>query len=155
MNCPTVVYFAKYGVPTAPQRSFSTFHTNTFKAFTHNESCNTKYKYNVVDSGAESTLNVGAVFQHFSQFFGNFRKWGCIVFGAITKFGVSYQLKLIKMHARLYNLNNCAVPFLSRAAANFCWYYISHNIRCRIKYSECRVGTKTRFSQIYVVYLSR
>ena len=41
-------------------------------------------------SGAESTLNVGGVFQHFSQFFGNFRKSGvyCVIkFGAVTKFG--------------------------------------------------------------------
>ena len=32
----------------------------------------------------------GGVFQHFSQFFGNFRKWGvyCVIkFGAVTKFG--------------------------------------------------------------------
>ena len=36
---------------------------------------------------------------------------------------LSYQLKLIKMRAELANLNVCAVPFLSRAAVNFCWYY--------------------------------
>ena len=34
-----------------------------------------------------------------------------------------YQLKLIKMSASLANLNHCAVPFLSRAAVNLCWYY--------------------------------
>ena len=34
-----------------------------------------------------------------------------------------YQLKLINMRAKLANLNDCAVPFLSRAAANLCWYY--------------------------------
>ena len=27
------------------------------------------------------------------------------------------------MRAKLASLNHCAVPFLSRAAANFCWYY--------------------------------
>ena len=27
------------------------------------------------------------------------------------------------MRAILANLNHCAVPLLSRAAANFCWYY--------------------------------
>ena len=27
------------------------------------------------------------------------------------------------MRAELTNLNNCAVPFLSRAATNLCWYY--------------------------------
>ena len=27
------------------------------------------------------------------------------------------------MRAKLANLNHCAVPFLSRAAANLCWYY--------------------------------
>ena len=35
---------------------------------------------------------------------------------------ISYQLKLIKVRAELANLNNCAVPFLSRAAVNLCWY---------------------------------
>ena len=25
------------------------------------------------------------------------------------------------MRTKLYNLDNCAVPFLSRAAANLCW----------------------------------
>ena len=35
-----------------------------------------------------------------------------------------YQHKLIKMRAELANLNHCAVPFLSRAAVNLCWYYI-------------------------------
>ena len=34
-----------------------------------------------------------------------------------------YQLKLIKMHAKLGTLNHRAVPFLSRAGANLCWYY--------------------------------
>ena len=28
------------------------------------------------------------------------------------------------MRADLAVLNNCAVPFLSRAAVNICWYYI-------------------------------
>ena len=27
------------------------------------------------------------------------------------------------MRAELANLNHCAVPFLSRAIANLCWYY--------------------------------
>ena len=27
------------------------------------------------------------------------------------------------MRAELANLNDCAVPFLSRAAVNLCWYY--------------------------------
>ena len=27
------------------------------------------------------------------------------------------------MRAKFANLNHCAVPFLSRAAANLCWYY--------------------------------
>ena len=42
---------------------------------------------------------------------------------------VSYQLKLIKMRAKFANTNDCAVPFLSRAATNLCWYYISF-IKC-------------------------
>ena len=36
---------------------------------------------------------------------------------------ISYQLKLIKMRAELAGLNQCAVPFLSCAATNLCWYY--------------------------------
>ena len=36
---------------------------------------------------------------------------------------LSYQLKLIKMHAKLSSLNHCAEPFLSRAAVNLCWYW--------------------------------
>ena len=36
---------------------------------------------------------------------------------------LSYQFKLIKMHAKLANLDHSAVPFLSRASVNLCWYY--------------------------------
>ena len=36
---------------------------------------------------------------------------------------ISYQHKLIKMRAKLANINHCAVPLLSRAAVNLCWYY--------------------------------
>ena len=32
---------------------------------------------------------------------------------------ISYQLKLIEMRAKLASLNECAVPFLSRAATTF------------------------------------
>ena len=28
-----------------------------------------------------------------------------------------------KMRAKLANLNDCAVPFLSRASVNMCWYH--------------------------------
>ena len=42
-----------------------------------------------------------------------------IVFAAIV---ISYQLKLIKMRANLANLNDCAVPFLNRAAVKLGWY---------------------------------
>ena len=38
-----------------------------------------------------------------------------------------YQHKLIEMRAELANLNHCAVPFLSRAAVNLCWYYITYS----------------------------
>ena len=31
---------------------------------------------------------------------------------------------MIKKRAELANLNDCLVPFLSRAADNLCWYYI-------------------------------
>ena len=44
---------------------------------------------------------------------------------------LSYQLKLIKMCAKLANLNHCAVPFLSRAGANLCWYYYTlYTVQC-------------------------
>ena len=33
---------------------------------------------------------------------------------------ISYQLKLIKMRAKFAYLNNCAAPFLSRAAGYSC-----------------------------------
>ena len=36
---------------------------------------------------------------------------------------ISDQLKMIKMRAKLANLNNCAVLSLSRAATSLCWYY--------------------------------
>ena len=35
---------------------------------------------------------------------------------------MSYQLKLIKMRVKLVNLNNCAVPFLSRDAVSLSRY---------------------------------
>ena len=36
---------------------------------------------------------------------------------------IKYQHKLKIMSAELANLNNCAVPILSRATVNLCWYY--------------------------------
>ena len=44
---------------------------------------------------------------------------------------LSYQLKSIKMRAKLANLNDCVAPFLSRATANLCWYY--YRIGCVFK----------------------
>ena len=41
-----------------------------------------------------------------------------------TSLQILYQRKLIKMRSELASLNHCAVPFLSRAAVNLCWYYI-------------------------------
>ena len=40
-----------------------------------------------------------------------------------TYFIVSYQLMLIKVRTESLNLNDCAVPFLSHAAVNLCWYF--------------------------------
>ena len=40
---------------------------------------------------------------------------------------LSYQLKLTKMLAKLSSLNDCAVPFLSRAAVNLRWYWYNWN----------------------------
>ena len=47
---------------------------------------------------------------------------GVVFLDTITRYIISYQLKLIKLRAKLANLNHCAVPFLSRAIANLCWY---------------------------------
>ena len=33
--------------------------------------------------------------------------------------------QVVKMRVKLANLNHCAVPFLSHAAANLCWYNIN------------------------------
>ena len=35
----------------------------------------------------------------------------------------AYHKIVDKKRAKLANLNNCVVPFLSRAVANLCWYY--------------------------------
>ena len=35
-------------------------------------------------------------------------------------------VQLDKMRAELAYINHCAVPFLSRAAANLCWYDITY-----------------------------
>ena len=42
---------------------------------------------------------------------------------------MSHQLKLIKMRAKLSNLNPCAVPFFSRAA-NLCWLVLYYRFCC-------------------------
>ena len=39
---------------------------------------------------------------------------------------LSYQLKLIKMRAKLSSLNHCTVLLLSRAAVNLYWYWYIH-----------------------------
>ena len=41
----------------------------------------------------------------------------------------SYHRKLIKMRAKLANLDHCAVPFLSHAATNLSWYDIIPDIK--------------------------
>ena len=47
-----------------------------------------------------------------------------------VQFLLLYQHNLTKMRALLTNLNHCAVPFLSRAAANLCWCYYNSNFDC-------------------------
>ena len=47
---------------------------------------------------------------------------------------VSYQLKLMKMRAKLAHLNNSAVPFLSCAGANLCWHYSTFKSNRRMKF---------------------
>ena len=42
------------------------------------------------------------------------------------------------MRAELDNLNHCAVPFLSRADPNSCWYYISNQSQLEAEISELR-----------------
>ena len=52
---------------------------------------------------------------------------------------MSYQLKLIKMRTELANLNHCAVPFLSRAAVNLSWYYLTlYTVIYGTKFSELK-----------------
>ena len=36
--------------------------------------------------------------------------------------------KLVKLRTLLASLNHCAIPFLSSAAANLCWYYCNKTI---------------------------
>ena len=48
--------------------------------------------------------------------------------GLIAKCILSYNLKLIKMRAKLATLDYCAVTFLSRAAVNLSWYDYSNYI---------------------------
>ena len=43
----------------------------------------------------------------------------------IHKHGGEYMnIYGLHMHKKRANLNDCAVPFLSSAAVNFCWYYV-------------------------------
>ena len=48
----------------------------------------------------------------------------CISFivAKILNSTIVHQLKLIKMRAELANLNQCAVPFSSRADVNLSWF---------------------------------
>ena len=48
------------------------------------------------------------------------------------------------MRADLASLNHCAVPFLSRAGANLCWY---HYITKIYMYLEILLLTKTTVTQ--------
>ena len=82
-------------------------------------------------SGAESTLNVGVYFSIFPNFLAITESGGVLC----NKIWCSHKIRVVtkselsqntvysivptqadKMRARLYNLNNFAVPFLSRAA---------------------------------------
>ena len=58
----------------------------------------------------------------------NFEEHGTSQFVCILLYLNPYysrtNLKLKKMRAELANLNNCAVPFLSRAAVKLSWYDI-------------------------------
>ena len=40
------------------------------------------------------------------------------------------------MRAKLARLNDCAVPFLSRATANLCWYYYTY-LSGEVEESQC------------------
>ena len=56
---------------------------------------------------------------------------------------ILYQLKLTKMFAELAYINDCAVPFLSCAGVNLCWYYHTyHKNNCQKIWPEHFVITK-------------
>ena len=68
---------------------------------------------------------------------------------------LSYQLKLIKMRAKSATLNDSAVPFLSRAAANLCWYYSTTIIVLMVVFnnlSNCMVSTLMSTEQPKISY---
>ena len=50
------------------------------------------------------------------------------------------------MRAELASLTPCAVPFLSRAAVNLCWYYITYDMHT--KYTLCTM----HYTYVYYVY---
>ena len=54
----------------------------------------------------------------------------CNVSVRVLVFVLSYQLKLIKIRAKLTILNHCAVPFLSRA--NLYWYCYYSTYVCNL-----------------------
>ena len=43
------------------------------------------------------------------------------------------------MRAELVNLNNCAVPSLSRAGVNLCWYYYNDLLKLLIQKIKCGI----------------
>ena len=58
------------------------------------------------------------------------------------------------MRAKLANLNDCALPFLRRAAANLCWYNYTSNLisnqvkLLRRKVTNSQVTTPRKLSQL-------
>ena len=59
-----------------------------------------------------------------------------------------------KMRAELTNLNHCAVPFLSRAAVNLCWYYhtfVHLRLWCGLLWLSYILYTSHRLVKVWIL----
>ena len=67
--------------------------------------------------------------------------WCCLM---ASQSVISDQLKLIKMRAEVANLNDCAAPFLSRAAVNLSWYNLISKLVLGRR-ALCKYLTRARY----------
>ena len=56
------------------------------------------------------------------------------------------------MRAELPNLDDCAVPFLSRAAVNLCWYYYTFYIILLTKTTAARNRVALSYRSVRGLY---